>query len=77
MQNRHQPGMKGFLTCWVCDRVFADYDVIVTVSPCAVKCRTCVTGLPLSPETVQQLLAISEQARRVSATPEAVEEILQ
>lgn len=77
MQNRHLPEMKGFLTCWLCDRVFADYDVIVTVSPCALKCRTCVTGLPLSPETIQKLQAISEQARRASVTPAAAEEFLQ
>ncbi|WP_238913784.1 hypothetical protein [Achromobacter insolitus] len=76
MKTPHMPQMKGFLTCWVCDRVFADYDVIVTASPCVLKCRTCVTGLPLSPKTIQGLLAASEHAR-VTAHESAAEEVLQ
>ena len=62
MKTPHMPQMKGFLTCWVCDRVFAD--------------RTCATGLPLSPKTIQGLLAASEHAR-VTAHESAAEEVLQ
>jgi hypothetical protein len=77
MQTPHLPKMTGFLTCWVCDRVFADYDVIVTASPCVLKCRTCVTGLPLSPKTIQELLAASEQARFAARESVEAEEVLQ
>lgn len=38
---KRQPTLKGFLNCWTCDQTFADFDLVVSASPCVVRCRGC------------------------------------
>lgn len=41
---KHQPTLKGFLTCWTCNETYADFDLVVSASPCNLQCRGCAAG---------------------------------
>lgn len=43
LKPRIQPTFKGFLTCWTCAAMCADFDVVVSASPCMLQCRRCAT----------------------------------
>lgn len=38
---KRQPTLKGFLTCWTCNETYADFDLVVSASPCILQCRGC------------------------------------
>lgn len=41
LKPRMQPALKGFLTCWTCAAICADFDVVVSASPCMLQCNKC------------------------------------
>ena len=49
LKPRMQPTFKGFLTCWTCAAMCADFDVVVSANPCMLQCRKCADGVEAAP----------------------------